>query len=60
MSNLASCLTFVKVLDVDEMLSIQVHPTKEEAKKGFEREEAEGVPINAPIVITKIKTTNRK
>lgn len=36
-----------KVLDVKEMLSIQVHPSKEEAVKGFEREEAEGVPINA-------------
>jgi mannose-6-phosphate isomerase len=30
------------------MLSIQVHPTKEEARKGFEREEAAGIPINAP------------
>ncbi|HSU51837.1 MAG TPA: mannose-6-phosphate isomerase, class I, partial [Segetibacter sp.] len=37
----------LKVLDVREMLSIQVHPTKEEAKKGFEREEANGVPIGA-------------
>ncbi|WP_018612038.1 mannose-6-phosphate isomerase, class I [Segetibacter koreensis] len=36
-----------KVLDVNEMLSIQVHPTKEEARKGFEREEAAGVPIQA-------------
>lgn len=37
-----------KILDVNEMLSIQVHPTKEEAIKGFEREEAAGIPINAP------------
>lgn len=37
-----------KILDVNEMLSIQVHPTKEEAVKGFDREEAEGVAINAP------------
>ncbi|CAA9496532.1 MAG: Mannose-6-phosphate isomerase [uncultured Segetibacter sp.] len=37
-----------KVLDVREMLSIQVHPAKEEAKKGFETEEATGVPIDAP------------
>jgi mannose-6-phosphate isomerase len=29
------------------MLSIQVHPTKEEAQKGFEREEAAEVPISA-------------
>lgn len=36
-----------KVLDVKEMLSIQVHPTKAEAEKGFEREEAEGIPISA-------------
>jgi mannose-6-phosphate isomerase len=37
-----------KVLDVREMLSIQVHPTKEEAIKGFEREEAAGIPMDAP------------
>ena len=37
-----------KVLDVKEMLSIQVHPTKAEAIKGFEREEAEGISIKAP------------
>ncbi len=37
-----------KVLDVREMLSIQVHPTKDEAIKGFEKEEAEGISINAP------------
>ncbi len=37
-----------KVLDVKDMLSIQVHPTKEEAIKGYEREEAAGIPINAP------------
>ena len=36
-----------KVLDVNKMLSIQVHPTKEEARKGFEKEEAAGVSINA-------------
>lgn len=37
-----------KVQDVNEILSIQVHPSKEEAEKGFEREEAEGIPIHAP------------
>jgi mannose-6-phosphate isomerase len=37
-----------KVLDVKEMLSIQVHPTKKEAAKGFDREEAAEIPINAP------------
>lgn len=38
----------LKVLDVKGMLSIQVHPTKEEAEKGFDREEALGIPIDAP------------
>lgn len=37
----------LKVLDVHDMLSIQVHPTKEEAIIGFEREEKEGIAINA-------------
>lgn len=37
-----------KVLDVKDMLSIQVHPTKEEAEKGFARENAAGIPIDAP------------
>ena len=37
-----------KVQDVRDILSIQVHPSKEEAEKGFDREEAEGIPINAP------------
>ncbi|MGE5519227.1 MAG: mannose-6-phosphate isomerase, class I [Candidatus Dadabacteria bacterium] len=38
----------LKVLDVSEMLSIQVHPSREEAIKSFEKEEAEGIPIDAP------------
>jgi mannose-6-phosphate isomerase len=37
-----------KILDVKEMLSIQVHPSKTEAEKGFDAEEAAGIPINAP------------
>jgi mannose-6-phosphate isomerase len=37
-----------KILDVKDMLSIQVHPSKPEAEKGFAAEEAAGVPINAP------------
>jgi mannose-6-phosphate isomerase len=37
----------LKVLDVKQMLSIQVHPTKAEAQLGFDREEAAGVSINA-------------
>ena len=38
----------LKILDVREMLSIQVHPTKAEAEKGFVAEEAAGIPINSP------------
>jgi mannose-6-phosphate isomerase len=37
-----------KVLDVREMLSIQVHPSKKEAEKGFAAEEAAGIPANSP------------
>jgi mannose-6-phosphate isomerase len=37
-----------KVQDVKDMLSIQVHPEKREAEKGFEAEEAAGIPANAP------------
>ena len=38
----------LKILDVKDMLSIQVHPTKTEAKKGFDAEELAGIPITAP------------
>ncbi|WP_430897952.1 MULTISPECIES: mannose-6-phosphate isomerase, class I [unclassified Paraflavitalea] len=38
----------LKVLDVKDMLSIQVHPSKTAAKLGFEAEESAGVPIEAP------------
>src|SRR5690242_3246134 len=34
-----------KILDVKDMLSIQVHPTKKEAEKGFEEEEKKGIDI---------------
>ena len=37
-----------KILDVKEMLSIQVHPTKSEAEKGFARENEAGIPLDAP------------
>ena len=36
-----------KILDVKDMLSIQVHPTKIEAEKGFDAEEAAGIPVTA-------------
>ena len=37
-----------KILDVKDMLSIQVHPTKEAAAIGFQSEEAAGILIGAP------------
>jgi mannose-6-phosphate isomerase len=37
-----------KILDVKDMLSIQVHPSKEEAAKGYDRENEAGIPLNAP------------
>ena len=37
-----------KILDVREMLSIQVHPTKEAAEKGFAHEERDGPARDAP------------
>ncbi len=36
-----------KILDVRNMLSIQVHPSKTEAEKGFEQEEKFGIHISA-------------
>ena len=36
-----------KVLDVANMLSIQVHPSKENAIKGFDKEQALGIPLDA-------------
>lgn len=37
----------LKVLDVRDMLSIQVHPSKTEAEKGFARENELGIPLQA-------------
>ncbi|MEL6834281.1 MAG: mannose-6-phosphate isomerase, class I [Bacteroidota bacterium] len=38
----------LKILDVNSMLSIQLHPTRERAQVGFAREEALGIPRLAP------------
>ncbi|MBX5438830.1 MAG: mannose-6-phosphate isomerase, class I [Thermoflavifilum sp.] len=38
----------LKILDVRQMLSIQVHPTKEAAIAGFEKEQRAGIPLDAP------------
>ena len=37
-----------KILDVQQALSIQVHPSLAEAKEGYEREDRAGIPIDAP------------
>ncbi len=36
-----------KILAVDTALSIQAHPTREQAREGFEREERSGIAIDA-------------
>ncbi len=38
----------LKVLDVKDMLSIQVHPSREGAAEGFARENEAGIPTDAP------------
>ncbi|MGZ3950729.1 MAG: mannose-6-phosphate isomerase, class I [Flavisolibacter sp.] len=38
----------LKVLDVRQMLSIQVHPSKEAAEASFEHENRKNIPANAP------------
>lgn len=37
----------LKILDVKDMLSIQVHPTKSAAEEGFSRENELAIPLNA-------------
>ncbi|HTZ52039.1 MAG TPA: mannose-6-phosphate isomerase, class I [Spirochaetia bacterium] len=37
-----------KVLDVREMLSVQAHPSRAQAEQGFARENAAGIPLDAP------------
>jgi len=38
----------LKLLAADRPLSIQVHPSKAQAEAGFARENAEGIPLDAP------------
>lgn len=38
----------LKLLAADAPLSLQAHPTPEQAREGFERENAEGIPLDAP------------
>jgi mannose-6-phosphate isomerase len=37
----------MKVLAVDQVLSLQVHPSAEQAREGHAREEAAGIPVDA-------------
>lgn len=39
----------VKVLAADEPLSLQAHPSAEQAAEGFRREERLGIPVNSPV-----------
>jgi mannose-6-phosphate isomerase len=39
----------VKVLAADEPLSLQAHPSSEQAVEGYERENRAGVPVNSPV-----------
>src|SRR5690606_24874639 len=47
-----------KVLDVEKMLSIQVHPSKEIAEIKFEEENEKGIPLDAPY--RNFKDSNHK
>lgn len=49
LTKLAGPLSFLfKAQDVNKMLSIQVHPSKAAAEVEFARENAEGIPLDAP------------
>ncbi|ANW63784.1 mannose-6-phosphate isomerase, class I [Mycobacterium sp. djl-10] len=39
----------MKVLAADEPLSLQAHPSSEQAVEGFQREERMGIPLNSPV-----------
>jgi mannose-6-phosphate isomerase len=39
----------VKVLAADEPLSLQAHPSAEQAAEGYLREERLGIPVNSPV-----------
>jgi mannose-6-phosphate isomerase len=38
----------LKILDVRDMLSIQVHPSKKDAEEAFRKENKQGIPLTAP------------
>ncbi|MFD4264182.1 mannose-6-phosphate isomerase, class I [Rhodococcus sp. NPDC058481] len=39
----------LKLLAAEEPLSLQAHPSAVQAKEGFEREEAAGIPLDSPV-----------
>lgn len=39
----------VKVLAADEPLSLQAHPSAEQALEGYQREDRAGLPVNSPV-----------
>ena len=39
----------VKVLAADEPLSLQAHPSAQQAVEGFGREERQGIPVSSPV-----------
>ncbi|MGB9307728.1 MAG: mannose-6-phosphate isomerase, class I [Mycobacterium sp.] len=39
----------VKVLAADEPLSLQAHPSAEQAIQGYQREERQGIPVSSPV-----------
>lgn len=48
----------MKLLAVEKPLSVQVHPNKQKAEEGFDRENAENIPLNSPE--RSYKDTNQK
>jgi mannose-6-phosphate isomerase len=48
LSELTTLPFLLKVLAADAPLSLQAHPTTAQARAGFARENAEGIPLNAP------------
>ena len=49
LANFGTLPYLYKVLDVANMLSIQAHPNKQNAILGYEKEEAAGIDLNAPV-----------
>jgi mannose-6-phosphate isomerase len=47
LDELTSLPFLLKILDVNQMLSIQSHPSKEQAEIGFQQENEKGIPLDA-------------